>query len=81
MDTTLTVLWLQQEVRIQFLQKLKSTGPYAKIAEVKTNRRQNVILWLLGFLYMDVHNTRLMTDVQYLALLMAYFNSKLTKDS
>ena len=30
---------------------------------------------------MDVHNTRLITVVQYLAPLMAYFNFKLTKDS
>ena len=30
---------------------------------------------------MDVHDTLLMTDVQYLAPLMAYFNSKLGGDS
>ena len=39
------------------------------------------LLFALGFLYMDVHNTRLITDVQYLAPLMAYFNSKLGPDS
>ncbi|XP_068670739.1 plexin domain-containing protein 2-like isoform X2 [Montipora foliosa] len=40
-----------------------------------------VVLTTGGFLYMDVHNTLLMTDVQYLAPLMAYFNSKLGGDS
>ncbi|XP_020613913.1 plexin domain-containing protein 2-like [Orbicella faveolata] len=34
-----------------------------------------------GFLYMDVHDTKLMTQVQYLAPLMAYFNPHLSKDS
>ena len=38
-------------------------------------------LFFLGFLYMDVHNTKLITDVQYLAPLMAYFSSKLHVDS
>lgn len=41
----------------------------------------SVVLTTGGFLYMDVHNTRLITDVQYLAPLMAYFNSKLGPDS
>lgn len=40
-----------------------------------------ILLFALGFLYMDVHDTSLITDVQYLAPLMAYFNSKLCKDS
>ena len=30
---------------------------------------------------MDTHDTRLMTQVQYLAPLMAYFNPHLTRDS
>ena len=30
---------------------------------------------------MDVHDTTLMTDVQYLAPLMAYFSPKLHRDS
>ena len=30
---------------------------------------------------MDVHNTRLITEVQYLAPLMAYFNPQLSNDS
>ena len=30
---------------------------------------------------MDEHDTRLITDVQYVAPLMAYFNSKLHMDS
>ncbi|XP_015778697.1 PREDICTED: uncharacterized protein LOC107356608 [Acropora digitifera] len=41
----------------------------------------SVVLTTGGFLYMDVYNTRLITDVQYLAPLMAYFNSKLGSDS
>ncbi|XP_068670734.1 plexin domain-containing protein 2-like isoform X2 [Montipora foliosa] len=40
-----------------------------------------VVLTTGGFLYMDVYNTLLMTEVQYLAPLMAYFNSKLGGDS
>ncbi|XP_068742567.1 plexin domain-containing protein 1-like [Montipora capricornis] len=40
-----------------------------------------VVLTTGGFLYMDVYNTQLMTEVQYLAPLMAYFNSKLGGDS
>ena len=30
---------------------------------------------------MDVHDTKLMTEVQYLAPLMAYFNPHLSRDS
>lgn len=41
----------------------------------------SVVLTTGGFLYMDVHDTRLMTQVQYLAPLMAYFNPHLDKDS
>lgn len=36
----------------------------------------SVVLTTGGFLYMDVHYTSLITDVQYLAPLMAYFSSK-----
>ena len=35
----------------------------------------------LGFLYMDVHDTSLITEVQYLAPLMAYFNPSLSANS
>ena len=34
-----------------------------------------------GFLYMDVYKTRLITSVQYLAPLMAYFSPKQHPDS
>ncbi|XP_068670735.1 plexin domain-containing protein 2-like isoform X1 [Montipora foliosa] len=37
----------------------------------------SVVLTTGGFLYMDVHDTTLMKDVQYVAPLMAYFNPKL----
>ena len=36
---------------------------------------------LEGFLYMDVYNTSLLTDVQYLAPLMAYFSPDHHPDS
>ncbi|XP_015767960.1 PREDICTED: plexin domain-containing protein 1-like isoform X2 [Acropora digitifera] len=41
----------------------------------------NVVLTTGGFLYMDVHKTSLVTDVQYLAPLMAYFNPSLSVNS
>lgn len=41
----------------------------------------SVVLTTGGFLYMDVHDTKLMTQVQYLAPLMAYFNPHLSKGS
>ncbi|XP_067056805.1 plexin domain-containing protein 1-like isoform X3 [Acropora muricata] len=40
-----------------------------------------VVLTTGGFLYMDVHVTSLITDVQYLAPLMAYFNPSLSVNS
>ncbi|XP_078376882.1 plexin domain-containing protein 2-like isoform X1 [Oculina patagonica] len=40
-----------------------------------------VMLTTGGFLYMDTHDTKLMTQVQYLAPLMAYFNPHLKRDS
>ena len=36
---------------------------------------------LEGFLYMDFYNTSLLTDVQYLAPLMAYFSPDHHPDS
>ena len=36
---------------------------------------------LEGFLYMDFYNTSLLTDVQYLAPLMAYFSPDYHPDS
>ena len=41
----------------------------------------NFYLSYSGFLYMDVHVTSLITDVQYLAPLMAYFNPSLSVNS
>jgi len=41
----------------------------------------NFYLSYLGFLYMDVHDTSLITEVQYLAPLMAYFNPSLSVNS
>lgn len=41
----------------------------------------SVVLTTGGFLYMDVHDTNLITEVQYLAPLMAYFDSKLGENS
>ncbi|XP_067056809.1 plexin domain-containing protein 2-like isoform X3 [Acropora muricata] len=41
----------------------------------------SVVLTTGGFLYMDVHKTSLITDVQYLAPLMAYFNPSLSVNS
>ncbi|KAK2550302.1 Plexin domain-containing protein 1 [Acropora cervicornis] len=41
----------------------------------------SVVLTTGGFLYMDVHDTSLITDVQYLAPLMAYFNPSLSVNS
>ncbi|XP_015767952.1 PREDICTED: plexin domain-containing protein 2-like isoform X2 [Acropora digitifera] len=40
-----------------------------------------VVLTTGGFLYMDVHDTSLITEVQYLAPLMAYFNPSLSVNS
>lgn len=36
---------------------------------------------ILGFLYMDTHDTTLITEVQYLAPLMAYFSSQMDENS
>jgi len=41
----------------------------------------SVVLTTGGFLYMDVYKTRLITSVQYLAPLMAYFSPKQHPDS
>ncbi|KAM7447605.1 Plexin domain-containing protein 2 [Porites harrisoni] len=41
----------------------------------------SVVLTTGGFLYMDVYNTSLLTDVQYLAPLMAYFSPDYHPDS
>lgn len=42
---------------------------------------KSVVLTTGGFLYMDTHDTTLITEVQYLAPLMAYFSSQMDENS